>query len=89
MAGSSSVKVTARYVLGLVVDTLTPERSFIGLAVIYGLGISLLSLATPIAVQVLINSVGYTGLATPLVVLSLALFGLLLASGLLNALGFT
>lgn len=86
MAGSSSVNVTARYVLGLVVDTLTPERSFIGLAVIYGLGISFLSLATPIAVQVLINSVGYTGLATPLVVLSLALFGLLMASGLLNAL---
>ncbi len=63
-----------------------PERSFLMLAAIYGVGISLLSLATPIAVQVLINTVAYTGLTAPLVVLSLSLFGLLLASGLLNAL---
>jgi putative ABC transport system ATP-binding protein len=66
--------------------TLRPERGFFGLGVVYGVGISVLSLATPIAVQVLINSVGYTGLTVPLVVLSLTLFGLLLASGLLNAL---
>jgi len=65
---------------------LKTERSFFWLAVIYGLGISLMSLATPIAVQVLINTVGYTGLTVPLVVLSLTLFGLLLASGLMNAL---
>lgn len=77
---------SARHVLGLVVDILTQERSYLALAVIYGIGISLLSLATPIAVQVLINSVGYTSLTVPLVVLSLTLFGLLLASGLLNAL---
>jgi putative ABC transport system ATP-binding protein len=77
---------TARHVVGLVLDTLKDERNFLGLAVVYGLGISLLSLATPIAVQVLINAVGYTGLAVPLVVLSLTLLVLLLASGLLNAL---
>ena len=70
----------------MVVDILHHERSYFGLAVIYGIGISLLSLATPIAVQVLINSVGYTGLTVPLVVLSLTLFVLLIASGLLNAL---
>jgi putative ABC transport system ATP-binding protein len=77
---------TARHVLSIVMGMLRAERSFFGLGVIYGIGISLLSLATPIAVQVLINSVGYTGLRVPLVVLSLTLFGLLLASGLLNAL---
>ena len=65
---------------------LGPEKEFYWLVVIYGVGISLLSLATPISVQMLINTVANTGLATPLIVLSLALFGLLLVSGLLNAL---
>ena len=65
---------------------LGPERPFYTLAIIYGIGIGLLSLATPISVQMLINSIVNTGLATPLVVLSLTLFALLLLSGLLNAL---
>lgn len=65
---------------------LAPERSYYWLAVIYGLGIGLLSLATPISVQLLINTVAHTGLATPLIVLSLSLFGLLLIAALLNAL---
>ena len=77
---------TARQVIRLTMSILAPERSFYSLAVIYGVGISLLSLATPIAVQILINTVAYTGMTAPLVVLSLTLFGLLLASGLLNAL---
>ena len=78
--------LSAREVIGIVFRTLAPERSFMSLALVYGIGIGLLSLATPIAVQVLINTVAYTGLTAPLVVLSLTLFGLLLASGLLNAL---
>jgi len=65
---------------------LRPERSYYGLAIVYGIGISLLSLATPISVQMLINTVAHTGLITPLVVLSFTLFGLLLIAGLLNAL---
>lgn len=65
---------------------LAPERSYYWLAAVYGLGIGLLSLATPISVQLLINTVAHTGLTTPLVVLSLCLFGLLLLAGLLNAL---
>lgn len=73
-------------VLGLFGKFLAPERSFIALCVVYGIGISLLSLATPISVQMLINTVAYTGLTAPLVLLSFTLFGLLLASGLLNAL---
>lgn len=78
--------LTVSQVLGLFGKLLAPERSFIVLCVIYGIGISLLSLATPISVQMLINTVAYTGLAGPLVMLSLTLFALLLASGLLNAL---
>ncbi|MEM9750187.1 MAG: ABC transporter ATP-binding protein, partial [Pseudomonadota bacterium] len=65
---------------------LGPERDFYMLAAVYGIGISLLSLATPISVQMLINTVANTGLTTPLVVLSATLFSLLLFSGLLNAL---
>ena len=65
---------------------LRPERSFYWLAIVYGIGISLLSLATPVSVQMLINTVANIGLTTPLIVLSLTLFGLLVAAGLLQAL---
>lgn len=67
------------------IEILGPEKHFYVLAIIYGLGISLLSLATPISVQMLINTVANTGLTTPLVVLSLSLFVLLLTAGALNA----
>lgn len=65
---------------------LGPEKSFYSLALVYGIGIGVLSLALPISVQMLVNTVANTGLTTPLVVLSLTLFALLLAAGLLNAL---
>ncbi len=68
------------------IEIMGPESRYYILAVIYGVGISLLSLATPISVQMLINTVANTGLTTPLVVLSLSLFGLLTLSGLLQAL---
>jgi len=67
-------------------DILKPESNFYWLAAIYGIGISLLSLATPISVQMLINTIANTALTAPLVVLSLVLFGLLLVSCLLYAL---
>jgi putative ABC transport system ATP-binding protein len=67
-------------------DILKPEANFYWLAVVYGIGISLLSLATPISVQMLINTIANTALAAPLVVLSFTLFGLMLLSVLLYAL---
>ncbi len=67
-------------------EILRPEASFYWLAIVYGLGISLLSLATPISVQFLINTIANTQLTAPLIMLSLTLFGLLLIFGLLNAL---
>lgn len=67
-------------------EILKPEASFYWLALVYGVGISLLSLATPISVQMLVNTVANTALTAPLVVLSLTLFGLLLLFGLLYAL---
>lgn len=73
-------------VMGFVARILGPEREFYALSVVYGVGISLLTLATPISVQMLINTVANTGLTAQLVVLSSTLFVLLLAAGLLYAL---
>ena len=73
-------------VLRFLGDTLGPDLPFFNLVMIYGVGIGLLSLATPISVQLLINTVAYTGLVTPLVVLSTSLFVLLAIASLLNAL---
>ncbi|QDH34119.1 ABC transporter transmembrane domain-containing protein [Porphyrobacter sp. YT40] len=67
-------------------DILRPEANFYWLAAVYGVGISLLSLATPISVQMLINTIANTALTAPLVMLSLTLFGLLTISSLLYAL---
>lgn len=65
---------------------LAPDRGFIRLALLYGAAISLLSLATPISVQLLINSVANTALPAPLFTLSLLLFALLALAGVLMAL---
>ncbi|TKD51624.1 ABC transporter transmembrane domain-containing protein [Sphingomonas baiyangensis] len=64
---------------------LAPDKAFVWLAVIYGVAISLLSLATPISVQLLINSVANTALPAPLFTLSAILFLLLLFAGILAA----
>ena len=68
------------------VRILGPEHRFYTLTVLYGIGISILSVATPVSVQMLVNSVAASGLATPLIVLALSLFGLLLLAGALRAL---
>lgn len=67
-------------------EILKPETRFYWLAVVYGVGISLLTLATPISVQMLINTVANTAMPAPLVMLSITLFVLLLFSSLLYAL---
>jgi putative ABC transport system ATP-binding protein len=83
---SHTGQTSLRRLFGFAAPILGPESNFYYLAVVYGLGISLLSLATPISVQMLINTVANTGLTVPLTVLSLTLFGLLLTAGLMNAL---
>jgi ABC-type bacteriocin/lantibiotic exporter with double-glycine peptidase domain len=64
------------------IEIMKPERSFYGLALVYGIGVSMLSLATPISVQFLVNTVANTALAAPLVMLTFTLFGLLVLLGL-------
>ncbi len=62
-----------------------PDAAYLRLAAVYGVAISLLSLATPISVQLLINSVAHTALPAPLWTLSGVLFGLLLLVAILSA----
>ncbi|ODT01582.1 MAG: ABC transporter ATP-binding protein [Erythrobacter sp. SCN 62-14] len=67
-------------------EILKPEGNFYWIAIVYGVGISVLALATPISVQLLISTIANTAMPAPLVMLSLTLFGLLLLSSLLYAL---
>lgn len=84
MAGTGAPTLNLREVFAWVGPIVGPERNFFWLAIVYGIGISLLSLATPISVQMLINSIAQTALPTPLFTLSLVLLFLLMVSGLLT-----
>lgn len=85
MAGPGHNQTNLRDVFQWVGPIVGPEKGFFWLAIIYGLAISLLSLATPISVQMLINSIANTALPTPLFTLSAVLLVLLLVSGVLGA----
>ncbi len=63
-----------------------PEGPYLRLAIIYGVAISLLSLATPISVQLLITSVANTALPAPMFTLASILFALLFIVAILSAL---
>lgn len=82
---SASNEVRLRDVVRWARPILGPDSNFASLAIVYGIAISLLSLATPISVQMLINSVANTGLPTPLFTLSAVLFALLMLWAVLNA----
>ncbi len=79
-------KLSFSDVVAMMLKLLSAERQYYYLAILYGVGIGLLSLATPISVQMLVNTVANTGLKTPLIVLSLTLFALLVLSSLVIAL---
>ncbi|OYY91385.1 MAG: ABC transporter ATP-binding protein [Sphingomonas sp. 28-66-16] len=88
MAEAPSGGVRLRDVFRWAEPILAPQRGLFVLAIIYGIGISLLSLATPISVQMLINSVANTALPAPLFTLAAILFALLMLSAVLSALRF-
>lgn len=83
---AAGTEIRLRDVAGWAATIIGPDRQFIYMALIYGLGISLLSLATPISVQMLVNTVAATGLTVPLFTLTALLFILLLIWGLLSSL---
>lgn len=64
------------------------EHRDIGTLLAYGIGIGLLSLATPIAVQALVNTIAFGALLQPLFVLTLILLVLMSFSNTLVALQF-
>jgi len=86
MAGDTHARVRLRDVARWAGPILGPDRPFFVLAIIYGAGISLLSLATPISVQMLINSVANTALPAPLFTLAGILLALLLLSAAMSGL---
>ena len=86
MANTDTPAVSLRDVFAWAGPILGPEKTFFWLAIVYGVGISLLSLATPISVQMLINTIASTALPAPLFTLSAVLLVLLLISGLFGAL---
>jgi ABC-type bacteriocin/lantibiotic exporter with double-glycine peptidase domain len=64
-------------------DLLTLERKDINLLIVLTFGYGVLGIATPIAVQALVNIVTMGGLLQPLFIVSLILFVLLVLSGVL------
>ncbi len=81
MAGADTQQINLRDILAWVGPIIGPERNFFWLAIVYGVGISLLSLATPVSVQLLINTIASTALPAPLFTLAAVLCFLLLVSG--------
>jgi putative ABC transport system ATP-binding protein len=84
MAAGKDIRL--RDVLSWASTIIGPDRNFITMALVYGIGISLLSLATPISVQMLVNTVAATGLPVPLFTLTAMLFVLLLLWAVLSSL---
>jgi putative ABC transport system ATP-binding protein len=75
-------------VLPFLKKILSAESSFFWMSAIYGLAISFLSLAVPLSVQFFINSISFTALIAPAVVLGTVLLILLIFWAALNALQF-
>ncbi len=62
------------------------DRDDLGVVLVYALAVGVLSLATPIAVQALVNWVAFGALLQPVVVLTVLVFGVLAFAAVLRAL---
>lgn len=76
------------YVKFLLRNVLFAEKNFFGVIITYGIFIAFLSLAVPLSVQLLINSVAFTALLQPIIVLGIALLALLSFSSVLNGMQY-
>jgi ABC-type bacteriocin/lantibiotic exporter with double-glycine peptidase domain len=72
-----------RLTIAQMATLLREDRGFVWLAVVYSVALSLLSLAVPLCVQTLVNSVANIAVFRPVVILGIVLFVLLAASGIL------
>lgn len=68
------------------VRVIRPERAFYKAAIIYGIAVSLLTLAVPIATQTVINTLAYIAQPFPLLVLSGLVVAVLTIAAVLSAL---
>ncbi|WP_294235749.1 ABC transporter ATP-binding protein [uncultured Sphingomonas sp.] len=75
-----------RDAVGWLSQIIGPDAAYVRLGIVYTIAISLLALATPISVQLLINSVANTAMPAPLWALSGVLLLLLLMVAALSAL---
>ncbi|WP_375196140.1 ABC transporter ATP-binding protein [Sphingobium sp.] len=75
-----------RHAAAWVGEIVGPDKGYVNVGIVYTLAITLLSLATPISVQLLINSVARTALVAPLWILSGVMLVLLLMVACLSAL---
>ena len=83
MAGE---RIGLRQAAAWLAEIVGPDRNYVNVGIVYTVAISLLSLATPISVQLLINSVARTAQVAPLWILSGVLLVLLLVVAGLSAL---
>lgn len=65
---------------------LKPEAGFFGVVMVYGVAIGLLTLAVPIAVQTLINTIANIASVRAVTILAMVLFTTLFVSGVVSAL---
>ncbi len=75
-------------IFGFIKNILQDEKKFIFIIAIYSFFISLFTVAVPVSVQLLINSVSFTALLQPVITLGMILLVLLIFSGCLYALQF-
>ena len=77
-------RVELRDAVHWLAEIIGPDSGYLRLAIVYGVAIGMLSLATPISVQLLINSVAYTAMPAPLWTLAGLLFVLLFMVAVLS-----
>lgn len=67
---------------------LSSDKNFLFSIIVYGIAISILGLASPVSVQLLINSVSFTAAFQPVLVLGLILLFLVIIFGIANIMQF-
>lgn len=82
----SDERLGLRHAAAWLAEIVGPDKGYVNVGIVYTLAITLLSLATPISIQLLINSVARTALVAPLWILSGVLLVLLLLVAGLSAL---
>jgi putative ABC transport system ATP-binding protein len=75
----------ARTSVGRLFELLRSERAYLRAVVIYALGVGTLAVATPVAVQALVNTVAFGGVIQPIVILSALLLGCLSLAAAMRA----